>query len=1011
MGVVGSLAAAQLRHRPGRWGLLVVGVALAAAIPVIAAGAGQSVAAQTVRTAVEQMAPGDRTVTVIGTGTIYDPQEKATFNALAREQLARLSSAPVRREVVFHQISFAGATYFLGGADDLSTAVRVVAGRLPRSCTPRRCEVVAIGGNEQTLARATRSLGLVVVGRAVRTDPTVLSGELDPGREPLLLGNGADSIALLSSLSLFGRTYGWVTRLDVDRVIALGAPAYVRRSTDVANTLIAKVDGAAIIRPDTVLINEYDRASLSARRFDLLGGTAAVLLLGFAVVAAVGLRREHAVLVAVLRRRGARMLRITWLTALEAIVACIAGALLGCVIGGAVTTVLVGNAGLPAWRSIWHALGSAGLATALLSLAAVAVTVGVLLAPDRDRRAVWRGVEFGGIACLGAALLAASRGSASASSLASGSDPLVVALPVLSAVVGGLLAARLWAPLARLAERLAPRRSVAGRIGLLGAIRRPLRPVATVAFLTAAVASVVFAGAYRATLLDGAIDQAAFAVPMDATLTGGRDVPNPLAVTSTAKLDGIAPGVRAYGLVRNSAVIRYLNGDSTGIPLLGIDPSSLPAIHRWSRVTGTSASAAAVADELRPRAAQAGTAPTVPAGAHRLSVTAAGLSPALDIELWLASADGREAPTRLQQHSGIASGPVPDLGGGELHAIGLSLTEDIDYATHHQHAIGEGNTDQPVVAGTASFGAVSADGRPVPWAWAGWGSANAQVTPQSGAMSVRFRLEGSQVVVMPNYGPTPTLPVVVDPATASTAQHGQLMLSLDEVTVTAQVVGVVDRFPAAGASAFAIADRNALAPLLDQGQPGTGATTELWVAAPAHSRPTLQRALSGAPYDQLTVALREPIQDRLVADPVARGSRVLLAVIAGLALLVAAVSLVLLVLGERRDDAGELYAWEADGLRPATLRRVLFLRALSVVAVALPLGLATGLVLARVGTTLVAVDGSGEAPNPPLQVAVGAAWTALILLIGVGVGVIVSWLVASRMLRERLPVSADLDLR
>lgn len=1011
MGVVGSLAAAQLRHRPGRWGLLVVGVALAAAIPVIAAGAGQSVAAQTVRSTVDQMDPGDRTVTVIGTGTIYDPRQKATFNVLAREQLARLSSAPVRREVVFHQISFAGATYVVGGVDDLTNAVRLVDGRLPRSCTPKRCEVVAIGGNEATLARASRSLGLVVVGQAVRTDPTVLSGELGPGRTPLLLGDGADPTALLSSLSLFGRTYAWVTRLEVDRVIALGVPEYVRLSTDVTDTLVAKVEGAAMVRPDTVLINEYDRASLSARRFDLLGGTAAVLLLGFAVVAAVGLRREHAVLVAVLRRRGARTVRITRLTALEAFVACSGGALLGCVIGGAVTSPLAGNAGLPAWRTIWHALGSADLAIALLVLAATAVTVAVLLWPDRDRRAMWRGVEFAGLACLGAAALAASRGSASAASLASGSDPLVAALPVLSAVVGGLVAARLWAPLARLAERVAPRRSVAGRIGLLGAIRRPLRPVVTAAFLTAAVASVVFAGAYRATLLGGAVDQAAFTVPLDATLTGGRDVPNPLAVTSTAKLDGIAPGVRAYGMVRTSSVIRYLNGDSVGIPLLGIDPSALPAIHRWSRVTGTSAGAASVADKLRTGTARAVPAPTVPAGTRRLSVAAPGLSPDLDVELWLASADGREAPARLQQHGGIASGAVPDLGGGALHAIGLSLTENIDYATHHQHAIGEGNTDQPVLAGTVKFDAVSADGARIPWSWAGWGSAHAQVGPDRGAMSVRFRLEGSQVVVMPNYGPAPVLPVVVDPTTASTAQHGQLMLSLDDVTVTAHVVGVLDRFPTARAASFAIADRDALSPLLDRGQPGTGAASELWVAAPAASRTSLQRALSNAPYDQLTVALREPIEARLTSDPVARGSRVLLAVIAGLSLLVAAVSLVLLVLGERRDDAGELYAWEADGLRPATLRRVLFVRALSVVAVALPLGLATGLVLARVGATLVAVDASGVAPNPPLQVAVGAVWTTLILAVGIGVGVVVSWLVASRMLRERLPISPDLDLR
>ena len=181
---------------------------------------------------------------------------------------------------------------------------------------------------------------------------------------------------------------------------------------------------------------------------------------------------------------------------------------------------------------------------------------------------------------------------------------------------------------------------------------------------------------------------------------------------------------------------------------------------------------------------------------------------------------------------------------------------------------------------------------------------------------------------------------------------------------------------------------------------------ELWVAG--HS---LAPALAKAPYDQLTVSLRAPIQKRLTDDPVAQGSRLLLALIAGLALLVAAVAVVLLVLGERRDDAGELHAWEADGLRPATLRRVLFLRALSVVAVALPFGLATGLVLARLGATLVAVDASGVAPVPPLQTSIGVLWTAGLLLIGVGLAVGVAAVVAARMLRERLPARPELDLR
>jgi hypothetical protein len=1007
--IVASLAAAQLRHRPGRWALLVVGVALAGAIPVVAAGAGDSVAAQTVRKTVEQMSPGDRTVTVLGTGTIYDPAAAARVNTLIRQQLARLSSAPVRREIEFHPLSVLGSTFLLGAADELPTAVRLLDGRMPRSCPPKRCEVVAIGGDQAALTRSAASLGLVVVGQAERTDATVLSGELDPGGAPLLLGDGADRMARVDDLALFPRTYGWVTQLDVARVIALGVPAYARRSAQVADTLIANVEGAAIVNPDVELTDEYHRASLSARRFGLLGGTAAVLLLGFAAVAAVGLRREHAVLVTVLRRRGARIARVGRLTTLEAAAAGLCGAVLGCAIGAAVTAGLAQNASLASWRTIWHALGSAWPAVGLLCLAAVVVTVAVLLWPDRESRTVWRTVELIGAACLGAVFLAASRGSASASSLAANSDPLVVALPALAGLVGGLVAARLWAPLARFAERLVPRRSIAGRIGLLGAIRRPLRPVVTTAFLTAAVSSVVFSGAYRATLQQGSADQAAYTVPLDATLTHGRDVPTPLAVTGAQQLAAAAPGAQTYGAVRTGGIVRTLDGNATGVPVLGVDRDALSQVRRWSRVTGTSTSPASFTKSLGP----AGTtvaAPSLPDGARTVTVDVTGLSPAVDMELWLASADGQEAAVKLSRHGAVATGTIPHLGRGALRAVSVALTENIEYATHHQHAIGESNTARQIVAGTFAVGAVSADGATVPWQWAGWGSRNAQVVSKGTGLRISYRLEGSQVVLVPGYVPKPVLRVIVDPVTARSADQGRLTLSLGQITITAQVVGTMPRFPTTTGT-FVLADQAAVSAMLELSEPGTGAIRELWVSAPDSSRPALERALAKAPYDRLTVALRAPLQARLSADPVARGSQLLLALIAGLALLVGVVALALLVIGERRDDAGELHAWEADGLRPATLRRVLFVRASSVVAVALPFGLLTGLLLARAGTTLVAVDASGVAPRPPLQAAVGLAWTGVVLVVGIGLSVAVAWAVAARMLRERLPVRPETELR
>ena len=102
----------------------------------------------------------------------------------------------------------------------------------------------------------------------------------------------------------------------------------------------------------------------------------------------------------------------------------------------------------------------------------------------------------------------------------------------------------------------------------------------------------------------------------------------------------------------------------------------------------------------------------------------------------------------------------------------------------------------------------------------------------------------------------------------------------------------------------------------------------------------LAAALTGPPFDQLRVDLRQARLDRLAGDPVARGASDLLARGALLCFAVALVALVLLVVAERRDEAAQLYTWESDGVAPGTLRRALFLRAVAVAVVGVPAGAA-----------------------------------------------------------------------
>ena len=69
----------------------------------------------------------------------------------------------------------------------------------------------------------------------------------------------------------------------------------------------------------------------------------------------------------------------------------------------------------------------------------------------------------------------------------------------------------------------------------------------------------------------------------------------------------------------------------------------------------------------------------------------------------------------------------------------------------------------------------------------------------------------------------------------------------------------------------------------------------------------------------------------------------------------------LLVAAERYDDAAAEYAWEADGVPPATLRAALWWRAVAVAVPAVPAGILGGVALAALTARLVAVTATATA--------------------------------------------------
>src|SRR5215468_7472306 len=98
MRFVALFAWARLRHRPGRWLLVALGVAAATMLPVLAENSASIVAAQAVRYGVAQLDPGQRGIIASTYGIAVPPGDLATMNEEVRRELAPLAAAPPRAE-------------------------------------------------------------------------------------------------------------------------------------------------------------------------------------------------------------------------------------------------------------------------------------------------------------------------------------------------------------------------------------------------------------------------------------------------------------------------------------------------------------------------------------------------------------------------------------------------------------------------------------------------------------------------------------------------------------------------------------------------------------------------------------------------------------------------------------------------------------------------------------------------------------------------------------------------
>ena len=241
---------------------------------------------------------------------------------------------------------------------------------------------------------------------------------------------------------------------------------------------------------------------------------------------------------------------------------------------------------------------------------------------------------------------------------------------------------------------------------------------------------------------------------------------------------------------------------------------------------------------------------------------------------------------------------------------------------------------------------------------------------------LRFAASGEPGILRPAQpSDTRPVPVLVDPATAAASTRaGLIALTVDGLPVSARVVGVLKRFPTlpAGAAGFVIADEATLGSALDAELPGQSRPDELWISTAHPAR--LRAALRSPPLAGLGAAFRSDIEHRLRSAPIARGVLGTLVAATAIAGALAALGLLVTLLGAARNERAE-DDLAGQGVGPGDLRRELRLRLLIAAGLGVCAGLAVGVVLARLAVAAVRAAGATELPRPPLVTA--APWVEL----------------------------------
>ncbi|MBE1602589.1 ABC transporter permease [Streptomyces stelliscabiei] len=801
---------------------------------------------------------------------------------------------------------------------------------------------------------------------------------------------------------------GWLASADyssltTERIDALREAA---RSGSAALRKEPSLSGATAA--DTALPEVLDRVerSLLVTRSSMLivAGQLGLLAACALLLVARSLSSERTAETRLLRARGATRARLAGLAALEAVLISVPAVVVAPLSSGPLTRLLVGQGALGragirvdvpvAGRAeVW--VVTAGVA-ALCALAVavpawrasatgtVGARTGALAAPLRA------GADVGLLSVAGVALwLLGSQDSGAVSADREGVlgvDPLLVAAPALVLLAGTVLVLRLLPVLARVGERLVTRGH-----GLTAAMvgwqfsRRPMRGAGPVLLLVVSVALGVMAIGQNASWHRSQADQADFRAGADVRVksAGGGGLGRTDVYADLPYVDAVIPAVRSAVPLsgsRSATVLALNTTEAAGAVLARSDLTDGPLLAG-----------------LAPRSASAGV--EVPKGTTRLSLTAAlhSTGPEEDADVTLTVGDRHgtsyEIPSGHLAADGRPHRLSPDLSGarGPLTLIGLKLSTPQPTDRAHRHRLVLGSL-------TATTG--DGDTRRLTWPTK-WTTAieadSAAAPPDDDARPTRPRLTSTAPVTL-TYGTgyqqsgisppalplevrlevaQPTAPEIVAVATeryliASGARVGQrVKVTFDGRSVPVRIVRTASALPTTEATTqdggALLVDLRAVNLVL-QARFGTSAKpTEWWLSTEApRATAAAVRALPDVDPEQVTV--RDEIAAELREDPFGAAPEAALTGAAAVTVFFASLGFAVSAAGAMRTRDGEFAVLRALGTPRRRLARMVAVEHGVLVALALLVGTALGMVLTRALVPLVVLTGQATRPVPPVLV-------------------------------------------